>query len=297
MPAGVTIQAPGIEGRAILAYVPRSRGQAHADDSVSQALLRFHQEPRLDWADLYARLMQHALPIALDTITFPPPKEPTGWSAGRTLADALSRLSGIPCSELVFWDGNGGSWKDRGIVCPQDMQGRRVVIVDDIWNTGATMIRCADALKRAGATSASALCLGYVASRERSAEDIRRDQERGREALDTVGSGHKAPTKAEFIAAVGDIPAPAEAQAAPVSQQLWRASYALNAYAQWCMENLEGAASFSALAGTGPDPTGERLQGLADAVLEALRRGPFSRTAEKVEEVKIGEPRLRMIGE
>ena len=298
MSTAVTVKAAGIEGKAVLPYVPRSRGSAHVEDSVSQALLRFHEQPRLDWADLYARLMQHALPIAVDTLTFPPARTPSGWSAGRALADALSRLAGIPCVELLFWGAAGaGGWRDRAISCPQGLSTRRIVVVDDIWNTGATMIKCGEALRRAGATSASALCLGYVTSRERTADDIQRDQGRAREALDTVGAGQRIPTRAEFLAAVSSLPDADEAHASPVSQQLWRASFALNAYAQWSMENLEGAATFASLAGQA-DPVAQRLQALADEVLAALRHGPFAAGgAQPAEAAPLAEGRLRMVAE
>jgi len=40
-----------------------------------------------------------------------------------------------------------------------DVEGRTVLLVDDVWTTGATLLRCAQALKRAGAREVMALAL------------------------------------------------------------------------------------------------------------------------------------------
>ncbi|MEA3401634.1 MAG: phosphoribosyltransferase [Armatimonadota bacterium] len=133
-----------IEGHAALLYIPRTRGQPHYADSVSRAILAFHKRPRLDWANLCARLLRSALPMGADTLTFPPQAPDEDWSAGRTLAHALGRVSGVPCRELVFVQEprRGGD-----VLCPTDLSGRPIVVVDDIWRTGASMVRCAAALK------------------------------------------------------------------------------------------------------------------------------------------------------
>ncbi|WP_240320705.1 ComF family protein [Sphingomonas crusticola] len=49
----------------------------------------------------------------------------------------------------------GQRWK-------QEIKGRRVVLVDDVYTTGATVKGCARALKRAGASEVSVLCWARV---------------------------------------------------------------------------------------------------------------------------------------
>lgn len=65
MPHLIGLESDEVSGKAVLPYVPRRRGKVHYQDSVSQAILEFHFNPRLDWADLYARPMRSAVPLAV----------------------------------------------------------------------------------------------------------------------------------------------------------------------------------------------------------------------------------------
>ncbi len=292
MPHLIDLESDEVSGKAVLPYVPRSRGQAHYHDSVSQAILEFHFNPRLDWADLYARLMRSAVPLGAECITFPPQKPDEDWTAGRALAEALGRLMGLPCMELLFY-AEPPKRKPYKVKCPRQLTNRRIVVVDDMWRTGSSMAICAQALTAAGAQYVSALCLAKVASRERSPEEISADQQQAQQALKTVGKAEatgQLENKAQFLSAVAELPSVAAAHSQPISQQLWRITAAVNAYAEWTMQNLDGAAP---LYGDATE-TRESFQGFTDALMEILRKGPFAE--EGAEEFPVHEG-LRLVGD
>lgn len=47
----------------------------------------------------------------------------------------------------------------RAFECNEDVTGKRVLLIDDVVTTGATIVACAKPLKEAGATSVWALSL------------------------------------------------------------------------------------------------------------------------------------------
>ncbi len=267
------LERPEITGQAALAYIPRSRGGPHQEDSLSRAILQFHTKPQLDWANLYSRLLQGAIPIGADTLTFPP--HLGDWSAGRTLADALSRLAGMPCRELLFFT---EPHRKAPITCTTDLQGRRICVVDDIWRTGNSLAKSADALKAAGASYVSCLTLAKVVTR---ADQATHQPDSGGVALVNLRQGVDGRTKQEFVRLVSDIPTVIEAHRWPIFQQLARVISAVSAYAQWSMENIDVGES---LYGDQRFGDKEAYQGFADALMEALRQAPMAKAPTKQDE-------------
>lgn len=55
----------------------------------------------------------------------------------------------------------------KAFSCSDDLNGKRVIIVDDVYTTGSTMSACADALIEAGAKSICGVVAAYVYKQER----------------------------------------------------------------------------------------------------------------------------------
>ena len=100
------------------------------------------------------------------------------YNQAALLAQALARESGLPVwHDLLLRRRNtpsqghltpAGRWRNVAgafAVNPKSrhqIQGRRLLLVDDVMTTGATVATCAAVLKRAGATSVSVLVLARV---------------------------------------------------------------------------------------------------------------------------------------
>jgi len=64
-------------------------------------------------------------------------------------------LRNILCAAVVFYEGSARAHPDpRFVQFPEDHQvaGRRILVVDDVWDTGSTIVAVRDRLRRAGAT-------------------------------------------------------------------------------------------------------------------------------------------------
>ncbi|MFI5508048.1 phosphoribosyltransferase family protein [Mycobacterium sp. NPDC051804] len=104
---------------------------------------------------------QHPLLQSVDTIASPPGHDPTVLSFGSRVAAGVAQRRRIPlvrCTapderaparSLAFSDragALGGQFR-----CPDDVSGRRILIVDDVYASGATAEETARALRAAGA--------------------------------------------------------------------------------------------------------------------------------------------------
>lgn len=166
--------APGLRAYAPLRYEGRAR----------DALLRYKFGERTGYAPVFAAFMLKCLDenaISCDSITWVPLSgrrlRERGYDQARLLAEALAAPAGLHCERMLVktrhtrpQSGLRSREQRRknaeGAYRAADgapIRGRRVLLVDDIVTSGATLSACAGALKRAGA--AEVICL-TAASRD-----------------------------------------------------------------------------------------------------------------------------------
>tara|TARA_B100000315_G_scaffold193844_1_gene184403 strand:+ start:9094 stop:9489 length:396 start_codon:yes stop_codon:yes gene_type:complete len=126
-------------------------------------------------AELLAALLE-ARPIAADVIV-PVPSHPRrlrsrGFNQAVLIATELGKLVDVPVvSDVLLRTRDARSQllspnrDDRWLnvldnfSCGDELSGRRIMLVDDLVTTGATMSACASALKQAGASSVVGLAV------------------------------------------------------------------------------------------------------------------------------------------
>ena len=142
--------------------------------------LRLKYGGRIAYADVAARLMLRHLPDDADLIVPVPLHRWRGWRRGYNqaalLGDALARRRGVPSDRaaLVRWRATtilrGLDRRQRyralkGAIRARDgvaLDGRHIVLVDDVVASGATVDACADALLKAGAARVTVLAWARV---------------------------------------------------------------------------------------------------------------------------------------
>jgi ComF family protein len=183
---------PGTDSRcaACLAQPPafdRARSAMRYDDGSRDAILAFKRADRLEFANLFALWLKRAGQSLLDEadLIVPVPLHPMRlWSRrynqSAVLAQRLRRLAAKPVDPLVLVrtratpsQGKMPSAKARrrnvqgAFKVPARKRpaiaGRKILIVDDVLTTGATIEACARTLKRAGAAEVFVLTLARVA--------------------------------------------------------------------------------------------------------------------------------------
>jgi ComF family protein len=133
---------------------------------LKEAITLFKYRGKLSLATPLARALIEALPAlpSLDGI-IPVPLHPQRlrereYNQSLLLADRLSRQTGIPLvlACLVRIRPTSLSKKERltnlrgafSVAKPAHIQGKRILLVDDVFTTGTTLHECAKALRRAG---------------------------------------------------------------------------------------------------------------------------------------------------
>jgi ComF family protein len=134
-------------------------------------------------AETMARLMERHLPAGGEAVLAPVPLHrwriwKRGYNQAALIAAVLARRSGSPATldllerrkSTPYLKGMGP--RERALAVrgafrvPErrraDLQGRSVVLVDDVFTSGATANACARALKKAGAGEVSLLCWARV---------------------------------------------------------------------------------------------------------------------------------------
>ncbi len=150
------------------------------DGEVRRSLLRYKFGGLSVYAPKYAELMCGCVEengLSFDLISWAPlgrkRLRKRGYDQAKLLALALSERLGRPCEQLLIktkdnppQSGTGSAEKRRANVAgvyrvtePSFVKDRRILLVDDIVTTGATLGECAKALKAAGAVSVCAATL------------------------------------------------------------------------------------------------------------------------------------------
>lgn len=140
---------------------------------VRESLLRYKFGGVSSYADIYAEFIAKCIDeneISCHIITWVPLSSKRlrrrGYDQARLIAEELSEKTGVVCEKLLRKDrdnpaqsGTGTAEKRRAnvagaysSVAPAKAVGKKILIVDDIVTTGATLSECARVLKDNGAT-------------------------------------------------------------------------------------------------------------------------------------------------
>ena len=145
---------------------------------MRESLLRYKFHSLTAYAKIYGEFLSKCLDeneISCDSITWVPlsrrRRRLRGYDQARLLAEELSRRRGLPCEELLRKRRNNPAQSSLGgpaarranvagvyrAVSPEAIRGKRILLVDDIVTTGATLCECAGVLRHAGAAAVYAV--------------------------------------------------------------------------------------------------------------------------------------------
>lgn len=161
--------------RAAVAYGPVARDLA----------LRLKYGGRIAFAETMALRMRRLVPTDADMLVPVPLHRWRIWSRGfnqaALIADALAAASGVPHDrdvlvrrrQTMLLRGLGGRQRAAAVAgafavaTPARIKGRAVILIDDVYTSGATAEACTRALLRSGARSVTILCWARVLSASR----------------------------------------------------------------------------------------------------------------------------------
>ncbi len=185
----VEIKRGDLRGLALGTYIPRrGRGARHYADAFSCALWWAKLNVALPngegagsayapiWGEQLADLARRVAQGGVDSVVYPPKsstRAARGWYLAEALAVQVAVNLGVPCIGCLSWAVQGqeaskeivhqagkGRALGRRAVCAVRLDGKRVLLVDDLFTTGITSARCAEALQAAGAEVVGLVTLG-----------------------------------------------------------------------------------------------------------------------------------------
>lgn len=186
-----------LTGQAAQLYIPTRRKARHYADAFSHALFlakRLGAQHGAQFAWDMAGEVAGLLPAGADLLVTPPPSHAGAWYFARELAVAVSVTGGIAPGRPLRWAVMGqeaskhilhqagkGRALARQAECLEDLTGRRVVIVDDLYTTGITAQLTAEACRAVGAEVLGVVTLALTEpTRARPDSERRRLQARRR---------------------------------------------------------------------------------------------------------------------
>ena len=141
------------------------------EGDVRASLLRYKFHGVTAYARVYADFIQKCIDenaFSCDSITWVPLSKrrlrTRGYDQAELIARELAKGMGLPCERLLVKTVNNRAQSRTGSAearranaagvyvcpCPEKVKGKRVLLVDDIITTGATVLECARVLKTAG---------------------------------------------------------------------------------------------------------------------------------------------------
>ena len=155
-----------------LPFIDGCLSPLYYEGDVRQSLLRYKFHSATAYAEVYGEFLAKCIDengISCDSITWVPLSRgrlrSRGYDQARLLAEELARRQGFPCEALLrklrnnpAQSGTGSLEKRRAnvqgvyqVIRPQAVQGKRILLLDDIVTTGSTLSECARMLRMAGA--------------------------------------------------------------------------------------------------------------------------------------------------
>lgn len=161
-------------------HIRRCVSPLYYDGLVRRSLLRYKFRGYALYAKKYSEILANCIDenqVSCDIITWVPLSEKRlrarGYDQARLLAEGIGERRGLPCARLLIKTADNppqsatGSGEKRrknvaGVYAAADpalAAGKRVLLVDDIVTTGATLNECARVLRAAGAAEVCAAAL------------------------------------------------------------------------------------------------------------------------------------------
>lgn len=163
--------------RTDLRHIDRCAAPLFYEKTVRDSLHRYKFSQCVGYAGIYAELVLKCIDenqISCDSITWVPVSRRRlrrrGYDQSRLLAEEIAKKRGLPCvntlekvrhnrQQSLIRDPKARRENVKGVYrCadPEAVRGKRLLLIDDIVTTGATLSECARVLSEAGAASVSA---------------------------------------------------------------------------------------------------------------------------------------------
>ena len=161
-------------------YVSKSIAPLYYKKNVRESLLRYKFQGLSMYSEIYGEFIAKSIDetgITCDIISWVPLSRKRlrirGYDQAKLIAQALSRETGITCERTLkktvnnpAQSGTGGPEKRKANVKnvyeafnPENIKGKRILLVDDIVTTGSTLSECARVLHENGASEIITACL------------------------------------------------------------------------------------------------------------------------------------------